>query len=345
MFLDRLGADGIFKYNTPRSGPDYGRTMPGREASGLAGQLAFSALDLAVLSGDRATIDRAVEAVRTLDRRFAHAVPRGAQTWEIALHTPDILASAHLAGANARAFELTGDPAFLDAARYWAWTGVPFVYLVDPFPSQGQGQGVGPYATIPVLGSTNWVAPVWIGLPVQWCGLVYADALDRLARIDPDGPWRTLVSGIARSGIQQTYPIDHDRRGLLPDSFTLATRTRNPADINPATLQPLAIPALGGPRCDDFACLRDGDLLVFAPGAIGAIEDTPARVSFTVAAWSREPSAILIHGLKTRPRAVRVDGQESALAGYLPDTGTAIIRIPGPGRAGIGVGVGVAIDR
>jgi hypothetical protein len=329
MLLDRLGPDGVFKYNTPRVGLDYGRTMPGREASGLAGQVAASALDLAVLSGDRPTIDRAVEAVRVLDKRFARAVPRGAQTWEIALHTPDVLASGHLAGTNARAYELTGDPAFLDAARYWAWTGVPFVYLVDPFPSQGRG--VGPYATTPVLGSTSWVAPVWIGLPVQWCGLVYAEALDRLAKIDPDGPWRTLVSGIARSGIQQTYPMDHERRGLLPDSFTLSTQTRNPADINPATLQPLAIPALGGPRCEDLACLREGGLLVLAPGAISDIEETPSRVSFTVRAWAPE-SSVVVHGLKQKPREVRVDGQTIDQPEHLPDPGTAIIRLK-PGRA------------
>ena len=38
--------------------------------------------------------------------------------------------------------------AYLDQAKYWAWTGVPFVYLVNP-----TGQSTGPYATIAVLGA------------------------------------------------------------------------------------------------------------------------------------------------------------------------------------------------
>ena len=60
--------------------------------------------------------------------------------------------------AFALGYELTGEPELLDAARYWAWTGVPFVYLVNPTGAKEPG-AVGPFATIPVLGATNWVAP------------------------------------------------------------------------------------------------------------------------------------------------------------------------------------------
>ena len=56
---------------------------------------------------------------------YANTVPRGAQTWEVPLHTPDILASAHLVSAYTLGYELSGDPALLDRAKYWAWTGVP----------------------------------------------------------------------------------------------------------------------------------------------------------------------------------------------------------------------------
>jgi hypothetical protein len=47
-----------------------------------------------------------------------------------------------------------------------------------------------------------------LGLPVQWCGLVYADALYRLVRDDPKGPWKQLADGITLSGIQQTWPAE-----------------------------------------------------------------------------------------------------------------------------------------
>src|SRR5688500_11826110 len=160
-------------------------------------------------------------------------VPRGAQTWEVPLHTPDVLASAHLVHAYTLGFELTGDASFLDQARYWAWTGVPFVYLVNP-----TGGRVGPYATIAVYGATNWEAPVWFGQPVQWCGLVYADALYRLAPRDPAGPWKQLADGITASGVQQSWPSsDAQRQGLLPDFFHLREQRADGPAINPGTLQ------------------------------------------------------------------------------------------------------------
>ena len=180
--------------------------------------------------------------------RFRGTVPRGAQTWEVPLHTPDILASAHMVRAWTLGHELTGDVAFLEEAREWAWTGVPFVYLVSPVPGP-----VGAYGTVPVLGATQFIAPVWLGLPVQWCGLVYGDAIRRLARHDPGGPWLRLADGIARAGVEHTEASEKPRHeGLLPDSFDLRAQAPNPVPINPATLFPEAIQALGEPTMLDI---------------------------------------------------------------------------------------------
>jgi hypothetical protein len=100
---------------------------------------------------------------------------------------------------------------------------------------------IGPYCTIAVFGATNWRAPVWLRLAVQWCGLVYADALYRLARHDPKGPWRPLADGITLSGLQQIWPPeDRDQQGLLSDSFVLRARKRNGPAINPATVEACA---------------------------------------------------------------------------------------------------------
>jgi hypothetical protein len=164
-----------------------------------------------------------------------------------------------------------------------------------------------------VLGATNWVAPNWIGLPVQWCGLVYADGLVQLARLDPCGPWRALAEGIAASGILQTYPQDHPHHGLLPDSFNLSAQSRNPADINPGTLQPLALRLLAGDRPAsvpyEFHALRSSGLWVHAPGAVEATRDQPGSAYFTVKAWSPRPSFVVIHGLhrETAERVRTVD--------------------------------------
>ena len=183
----RFEPDGSIRYRVAAGDTDYGRTHYCDEASGLTAEPVFRLLETGVYAGDLTVVEEGLRLLRILHRRFEHGVPRGAQTWEIPLHTPDILGSAYLVKAFALGYELTGDPELLDAARYWAWTGVPFVYLVNPT-DQGGSSAVGPYATIPVLGATNWVAPNWIGLPVQWCGLVYADGLFQLARLDPRAP-------------------------------------------------------------------------------------------------------------------------------------------------------------
>jgi len=182
----------------------------------------------------RKTKNLSFKALQLLDKQstlYAGTVPRGAQTWEVPLHTPDILASAHMVRAYTLGYIISGEETYLEQARYWAWTGVPFVYIHPPTPGR-----VGSYATIAVLGATNWKAPLWLGRPVQWCGLVYASALHLLAQYDPDGPWEKIAKGITATGLQMTWPpSDRQRQGLLPDFFDLTSPKWPPA---PAILNP-----------------------------------------------------------------------------------------------------------
>ena len=150
----RFERDGSIRYQPSPGGVDYGRTHWSREANGLTASGVVGLLDAAAYCGDEQSIQTGLEHLRALDK-FQLTVPRGAQTWEIPLHTPDILAAAHLVRAYTLGYQLTGEGRFLEQARYWAWTGVPFVYLRPPVPKP-----VGVYATIPVLGATGWVAPV-----------------------------------------------------------------------------------------------------------------------------------------------------------------------------------------
>jgi hypothetical protein len=338
--------DGSIRYRAPAWGTDYGRTHFSDEASGMTAERVFRMLEAAVYAGDRDMVDEGLRLVRVLEKRFSGGVPRGAQTWEIPLHTPDILASAYLVRAFALGYELTGEPLLLSAARYWAWTGVPFVYATNP---NSEPSAVGPYATIPVLGATNWTAPNWIGLPVQWCGLVYAQALFDLSRLDPDGPWRTVAQGIAASGLAQTYPIEHPHHGLLPDSFTLGTQSRNPPDINPGTLQPLALHLLAGERSVpySFHALRQRGLWLHAPGAVDEIQDHADSARFTVHPWSPRPSFVIVHGVSGKERGdqtppkVRVGGHQISLEPphrFMPNRGTLIIQLEGAKTATVEIG-------
>ncbi len=198
-------------------------------ANGVCAPPAARLLEYAHITGDRNALEAGC---RTLDYMRRFAVPRGAQTWELPLHTPDVLASAYLVWSYVRGYELTGNREYLAEARRWALSGVPFTYLWNCQP-------VMRYATTPVYGATNWQGS-WIGLPVQWCGGVYAYALLMLAPYDSSLDWKHLARGILVSAQQQQYP-DGPWAGLLPDSFTLAGQTRNPPRINPCAVVSLQL--------------------------------------------------------------------------------------------------------
>jgi len=326
--LRRFDADGRVLYRQAKGRPDYGQTHWSQEANGLASRPVRDVLQSALLCGDDALADEGLRLLKALDR-FAGTVPRGAQTWEVPLHTPDILASGQLVRAYTLGYEMTGDPHFLEQARYWAWTGVPFVYLTNP-----TDRPVGPYSTIAVLGATNWKAPVWFGRPVQWCGLVYADALYGLARHDAQGPWRTLADGITAAGIQHTWREDDTKRqGLLPDFFALRQQVRAGPAINPGTVQANAIRLYDMPPAYDYAVCRKPGVTVHAPGRVRVQEEGTEALTLHVAGWPKRPYWLLVSGLK-KPPTVTIDGKDTRLAephAYL-DSGALILRLEGDCR-------------
>ncbi|HWY76540.1 MAG TPA: hypothetical protein VN281_13030 [Verrucomicrobiae bacterium] len=193
---------------------------------------------------------------------------------------------------------------------------------------------VGPYATIAVYGATHWQAPDWIGLPVQWCGLVYSDALYRLAECIWD-PWRHIADGITLSGAEQTCAFAAPQRaGLLPDSFVLATQHRNPPFINPATLGASAIRYYGDNCIYDFRGLPENGLLIHAPCRIVPHKSTAHEASFVIDAWEKEPFFVVINRLPALPQ-VKVNGRNVELSGansYDAARGQLVLRVTGKSR-------------
>jgi len=257
--LQRQRPDGSFRYDGPFRRGHFEDT-----ASGVCARPAAELLEYARITGDKAALEAGVRALNYM-KRFR--VPRGAQVWEIPLHTPDQLASAYAVWACVRGYELTGNKEHLAEARRWALSGVPFVYLWSRYP-------IMLYATPPVLGATNWQAPNWMGLPVQWVGGVYAYALTMLAPYDKSLDWNQLARGILISAEQQQYP-DGPHAGLLPDSFVLPEQRRQPANINPSALVSLRL-VLDG-QVDCLAVAADAQHRVAAPFPV-AIRDGQARV-------------------------------------------------------------------
>ncbi len=292
QLLSRFDQDGVIRYrgNHPA---DLARTQANHEANGLAARVLVDLLHAAAVSGESSLVEKALSKVGSLTR-YRNTVPRGAQTWEVPLHTPDLLASAHLVEVYRLAHELTGDHRYLEQAIDWAWTGVPFIYLRAPTAGP-----IGEYSTIAVLGATHYEAPVWIGLPVQWCGLVYADAIARLARHDPTGPWKQLASGITLTAMQQVYPKGTTRQGLLPDSFSLRSQIRNPADINPGTLQPLAMRLLANAWTYDTVGIpgTKGQAWVVGPGQFQVTGNLENKLEVAFLPWREgKPSQVLFGG-------------------------------------------------
>jgi hypothetical protein len=324
--LARFEPDGSVKYRPQAGAVDLGKTHYTNEACGYSSRVVLDLLEAAAFCGDPDLIVTGLRRVRGLDK-FHDGVPRGAQTWECPLHTPDILASAQMVHAYTLGYELSGDPHFLEEARYWAWTGVPFTYLVNPTEAP-----VGLYSTIAVYGATQWKAPVWFGLPVQWCGLVYADSLYRLARFDSKGPWKQLADGITISGMQQCWTTDDpDFQGLLPDSFVLREQKRNGPAINPATVEACAAHYFDAVPVYDFHCFRSLDLKVHAPGEIQNPAESKGHVSFQVASWTTTPFFVLVNGFKRKPQ-LKINGQNVACVApheFFPDTGRLVLKLQG----------------
>jgi hypothetical protein len=186
----------------------------------------------------------------------------------LSLHTPDILAAAHLVEAHMIAYSLSGDTRYVEAARQWAASGLPFVYLRADKPVQN-------FASIPVFGASSWVAPNWLGKPVQWNGLLYAHAIARLAEHDDAFPWRHLARGIVIAA-EQMQEVDGPRLGCLPDYWFLSSGRGGGPAINPSVIQFAGARAWGEPT-GLHAIVHDGHHvaspfpLILEKGAIRAI--------------------------------------------------------------------------
>jgi hypothetical protein len=130
------------------------------------------------------------------------------------------------------------------------------------------------YATTCVYGATHWKAPVWIGRPVQWVGIVYAYALTLLAQRDDTFDWLKLAEGILIAGEQQ-QAVEGPNVGCLADNIELKTQAMFHPWINPCSLANLRMRLDG--CLDGLALASDGTHRVVAPFPV-EIRDGAAHV-------------------------------------------------------------------
>ena len=206
--LESQAEDGSWGFQ-PTSERTESLGTPGDVVLGTCAAKTLRLLKHARITGDNVSLEAGKKALSFMDR---FSIPRGAQTWECPMYEPDILAAAHAIGAYVEAHEITGNKSYLKRAEYWANTGLPFLYHWHLSDRPGMR-----FASIPVFGTTFYTHS-WLGVPVQWNGLVYAYYLQRLNQYTRDEKWHKIAEGITISAMYQQWE-DGELKGTYPDGF------------------------------------------------------------------------------------------------------------------------------
>ena len=259
-------------------------------------------------------------------------VPRGAQTWEVPLHTPDVLASANAVEACLSGYLATGNKRYLERAVFWAKTGIPFFYA---WQAPEKGLEAMNYGCIPVFGAT-WYTGSWFGRIVQWCGLAYAHSVWRLAPYDHSFDWKRLAQGITTSAMIQQCP-EPKYLGCYPDSIGMLDGSVSwGALLSPQLILDNVFSFLGRPpeAAVEKAALAGRSLAVVSAHELSNVTAAGTSVSFRIkypAGWTSEaavigvsdPTAVLVNG-KPVPRTSDL---EIAATGYTYDESVAAVVI------------------
>ena len=315
-WIETQGEDGSWCFHPTT---DRAKTL-GNEGDAVLGTCATTAqllLKYARVTGDSESLEAGVKGLKYMEN---FKIPRGAQTWECPLHEPDLLAAAHAVGAYVEAYQVTGEKHYLERAEQWAKSGLPFVYHWHLPDRPGMRFG-----SIPVFGTTFYTHP-WFGVPVQWNGLVYAYALQHLARHTSESHsqfWSKVAEGITISAMYQQW-TEGELKGTYPDGFYgYCTEGRGP-HINPENIM-VNLYTLRGLDPDISTGIlheQDNRIHVSSGARIDGLNyDDSDRLTFTLRYVQNETSYCIIAGYGSRfsgtessakpaPTAIRTGGGE-----------------------------------
>lgn len=288
--------------------PDEKRRNLGKFGDSEIGICARPALD--VLRYARITGDGTCKmaGLKALDYMDHFVIPRGAQSWECPLYEPDILAAGYAVPAYVEAYRLTGDRRYLTRAAYWAKTGLPFLYAWNRPDTPGMT-----YASIPVFGTTFYTHS-WLGVPVQWNGLVYAYGLQHLAAYDASLPWKQIAEGVTVSGTWQQIADEGRLKGTYCDGWYEHFTDKRGAWINPEDIMVNLFALMGfDPDVstaivpDPIASPRAQSRVHISSGArVSDVERTRSMTAFKLTYSAGETSHTLIAGIR-KPTRVTAD--------------------------------------
>ena len=284
----------------------------GQSVLGTEAVNAYKLLKYARIANDQVSLSAGLNALAFMEQ---FKIPRGAQSWECPIHHPDILAAAYAVGAGVEAYLITQEEAFLEQASYWAKSGLPFLYFWY-LPDRPAMQ----FASIPVFGTSFHTRP-WFGVPVQWCGLVYAYFLQHLApHTDPF--WQQVAEGILVSAMRQQW-TEGELKGTYPDFLDNFCLDRKGPHLNPENIlvNMFALRNLDPDISTGVAHYQSNRVHVSSGARVEDIStDSNIGVSFRLRYVQFETSYTVVAGLKRCPERLRiVNGKDIQPVGNLDE--------------------------
>ena len=278
-------------------------------------------LRYAVVSGEPSAIEAGLRGLSYIERFHR---PAGSESWEVPLVNPNLRAAALACECYVDAYRLTGEDGYLEKARYWAWSGLSFIYLWE-----APDRPIMPGASISVMGTTFYKHP-WFGAAVQWVGLAYASTLQYLADHDDSFAWRDIAALITASAMkQQETPQDRGgHAGYYPDSYHVV-RGEEYYDWDLAPTGIIAnVLELMGKQAGLATSLTDGVTPAIRITSVASVEqsafdDEVSALSARLRYYPKQTSQVVVFGL-SRPQAItwagrpvaRVDDIAQAVEGW-----------------------------
>ncbi len=301
--------DGSWTFTpSERAGRPFGAL--GDTSSGWVATKALPVIYAARLTGNQQLVDAGVKAldyILSLPLR-----PEGAQTWELPLHVPDLLASAWVSQALVEGYYLTGETRYLESAQRWALSGLPFIYMWN-----APDRDIMRYTTVPVFGATNYNYP-WFGKPVMWNGLDYAIGLHNLAdaletaQIKSTLDWRKVAEGITIATLQM-QASEGQFKGMYPDAWDVVTGEEAYSWwLIPSYLEQNILLVQGEQRSQvNTRIVTDGDtsLHVSSVQPDFAASLVSGTLTVDMPAFAEDATTMMISPVLQLPSEVRIDGQ------------------------------------
>jgi hypothetical protein len=196
----------------------------------------------------------------------------------------------------------------------------PNLALRDPrlFYTDSERQ-VNPYASIPVFG-TSWFAVPWFGIPVQWCGLAWANAVREIDAIRPLPAYVRVADGVFRSAVNQQCDASY-LAGTIPDSWEVARRLSRQPYIAPERLLEYAYRELGVPYVESIHYARVPGprwTHVASRALLKGVEQAPGLLTIDARFVPGHAASLIVGGARGDVSRVRVNDREVTL-GNGPD--------------------------